>query len=90
MRLKDPPPGDLPRSSCARAVHTSFTPNTVAAPDNVRHRQLKEWVAAKISAHRDWFATPGNRLPPSFALRRDLLAFRFDGKLPLLRSRTSK
>ena len=38
----------------------------------------------------DWFATLGNRLPPLFALKRDLLALRFDGKLPQLRSRTSK
>jgi phosphoenolpyruvate carboxykinase (GTP) len=47
------------------------------------------WVA-EISAHGDWFATLGNRLPTSFALKRDLLALRFDGKLPLLRSRTPK
>ena len=40
--------------------------------------------------HGDWFATVGNRLPPSFALKRDLLALRFDGKLPQLLSRTSK
>jgi hypothetical protein len=38
----------------------------------------------------DWFAALGNRLPPSFALKWDLLALRFDGQLPQLRSRTSK
>lgn len=39
--------------------------------------------------HGDWFATLGNRLPPSFALKRDLLALRFDGRLPQLSSRAS-
>lgn len=43
--------------------------------------------AAEISAHGDWLATFGNRLPPSFALKRELLALRFHGKFPLLRSR---
>lgn len=45
---------------------------------------------ARAIPHGDWFATLGNRLPPSFALERDLLALRFDGKLPQLLSRTSK
>jgi hypothetical protein len=40
--------------------------------------------------HGDWFATVDNRLPPSFALKRDLLALRFDGKLPQLLFHTSK
>jgi phosphoenolpyruvate carboxykinase (GTP) len=43
--------------------------------------------AAEISAHGDWLATLGNRLPPSFTLKRELLALRFHGKFPLLRSR---
>jgi hypothetical protein len=54
------------------------------------HTLDREAWAAEISAHGDWFATLGNRLPTSFALKRDLLALRFDGKLPLLRSRTPK
>jgi hypothetical protein len=40
--------------------------------------------------HGDWSATVDNRLPPSFALRRDLPALRFDGKLPQLLFYTSK
>jgi GTP-dependent phosphoenolpyruvate carboxykinase len=42
--------------------------------------------AAEISARGDWFAILGNRLPASFALKRDLLALRFRGKYPLPRS----
>jgi hypothetical protein len=38
----------------------------------------------------DWFATVGNRLPPSFALKWDLLALRFEGKLPQPLSLTSQ
>jgi len=40
--------------------------------------------------HGDRFATVGNRLPPSFALKQDQLASRFDGKLPQLLFHTSK
>jgi phosphoenolpyruvate carboxykinase (GTP) len=43
--------------------------------------------AVEISAHGDWLATLGNRLPSSLTLKRDLLALRFHGKFPLLRSR---
>jgi hypothetical protein len=40
--------------------------------------------------HGDWCATPGNRLPPSFALKRDRLALRFEGELSQLLFRTSR
>lgn len=74
MCMNDSLPGAIPRHGSARPAHTSSTTSTVSIPNKVQH----------------WFATLGNRLPPSFALKRDLLAFRFDGKLPQLRSRTSK
>jgi phosphoenolpyruvate carboxykinase (GTP) len=67
-------------------VGSSFSAADFAALTRI---DREEW-AAEISAHGDWFATLGNRLPPSFPLKRDLLALRFEGKLPLLRSRTHK
>ena len=74
MCMNDSQPGAIPRLGSARSAHTSSTASIVSVPNNVQH----------------WFATLGNRLPPSFALKRDLLALRFDGKLPQLRSRMSK
>jgi len=50
----------------------SFTVKTVNAPALVRHRQLKEWVAKIAKLTR---------------IQRDLLAFRYHGKFPLLRSK---
>jgi hypothetical protein len=66
-------------SDVARVEHRAFVCSA--------SRRDAPWLR-EVSAHSDWFATQGNSLPPSFALKWDLLASRFDGKLP--RSRTSE
>jgi phosphoenolpyruvate carboxykinase (GTP) len=42
-----------------------------------------EW-AVEVSAHTQFFATLGRRLPAALVLKRDLLAIQFDGKMPPL------
>jgi phosphoenolpyruvate carboxykinase (GTP) len=76
--------GWVPRFKDIDWVDSSFPAADFATLTRI---DTEEWVA-EISAHGAWFATLGNRLPPSFALKRDLLALRFEGKLPPLRSRT--
>jgi phosphoenolpyruvate carboxykinase (GTP) len=46
---------------------------------------IEEW-AVEVAAHVDLFATFGNRLPASLVLKQDLLALRFEGKMPRLRA----